>query len=85
MTHYLHCSTNLKHIFPEMKLRGLVPSFYIHVSESNLYIPTMGLTWNLYFLYCVREFLAQPQEQREGPGTSTKQLLAEAPCPPLRS
>ncbi len=26
-----------------MKLRGLVPNFYIHVSLSYLYIPTSGL------------------------------------------
>ncbi len=25
-----------------MKMRGLVPNFYIHVSVSNLYIPTIG-------------------------------------------
>jgi hypothetical protein len=25
-----------------MKLRSLVPSFYIHVSVSDLYIPTVG-------------------------------------------
>jgi hypothetical protein len=25
-----------------MKLRGLVPNSYIHVSESDLYIPTIG-------------------------------------------
>ncbi len=25
-----------------MKLRGLVPNFLIHVSLSNLYIPTIG-------------------------------------------
>ncbi len=40
---------NLKHIFPEMKLRGLVPNFYILVSGSDLYIPTIGLIWNLCF------------------------------------
>jgi hypothetical protein len=34
---------NLKQIFPEMKLRGLSPSSYIHVSVSNLYIPMIGL------------------------------------------
>jgi hypothetical protein len=39
----LHCTENLKHIFPEMKLSGLVPSFYIHVSVSSLYIPTISL------------------------------------------
>jgi hypothetical protein len=37
-----HCTENSKKIFPEMKLRGLVPNFYIHVSVSNLYIPTKG-------------------------------------------
>jgi hypothetical protein len=26
-----------------MKLRGLVPSSYIHISVSDLYIPTIGL------------------------------------------
>jgi hypothetical protein len=29
-----------KQIFPEMKLRGFVPNFWIHVSVSDLYIPT---------------------------------------------
>jgi hypothetical protein len=37
--HYIqHCTENSKQIFPEMKLRGLVPNFGIHV-----YIPTIGL------------------------------------------
>jgi hypothetical protein len=35
-----HCTETSKHIFPEMKLRGLVPNFYIHVYD--LYIPTIG-------------------------------------------
>jgi hypothetical protein len=29
---------NLRHIFLEMNLRGLVPNFHIHVSVSELYI-----------------------------------------------
>jgi hypothetical protein len=33
-----------------MKLRGLVPNFYIHVSVSDLYIPTIGPP---ILLYCV--------------------------------
>ncbi len=37
----LHCSKNFKQIFPDMKLRGLVPNSYIHVSVSDLYIPTI--------------------------------------------
>jgi hypothetical protein len=32
-----------------MKLRGLVPNFYIHVSGSDLNIPKIALIWNLYF------------------------------------
>jgi hypothetical protein len=38
----MHCTENLKQIFPEMKLRGLVPNFYIHVSVSDLHIPMIG-------------------------------------------
>jgi hypothetical protein len=30
------CTENLKEIFPEMKLRGLVPNSSIHVSVSDL-------------------------------------------------
>jgi hypothetical protein len=38
----MHCPENLKQIVPEMQLRGLVPSFYIHVNVGHLYIPTIG-------------------------------------------
>jgi hypothetical protein len=34
---------NLKQIFPEKEYRSLSPNFHIHVSVSELYIPTMGL------------------------------------------
>jgi hypothetical protein len=34
---------NLKQIFPEKEYRGLNPNFHIHVSVSEVYIPTMGL------------------------------------------
>jgi hypothetical protein len=34
---------NLKQIFPEKEYRGLSPNFHIHVSVSELYIPTMSL------------------------------------------
>ncbi len=34
---------NSKQIFSEKELRGLSPNFYIHVSVSDLYIPTIGL------------------------------------------
>jgi hypothetical protein len=43
LNHDLHCTENPIYVFPEMKLRGLVPNFYIHVSVSNLYIPGIGL------------------------------------------
>jgi hypothetical protein len=32
-----------KQIFPEKEYRGLSPNFHIHTSESDLYIPTIGL------------------------------------------
>jgi hypothetical protein len=31
----LHCKQNLIYIFPEMKLRGLVSNFHMHVSVSD--------------------------------------------------
>jgi hypothetical protein len=34
---------NLKQIFPEKEYQGLSPNFHIHVSVSELYIPTRGL------------------------------------------
>jgi hypothetical protein len=39
---------NSKQIFPEKELRGLSPNFYIHVSVSDLYIPTIGLSAGKY-------------------------------------
>jgi hypothetical protein len=38
---------NLKQIFPEKEYRGQSPNFHIHVSVSELYIPTMGLPFLL--------------------------------------
>ncbi len=34
---------NLKQIFPEKEYWGLSPNIHIHVSVSELFIPTMGL------------------------------------------
>ncbi len=34
---------NSKQIFPEKELCGLRPNFHIHVSVSDLCIPTIGL------------------------------------------
>ncbi len=39
----MHFTENLKQIFQEMKLYGLVPNFYIYVSVSDWYIPMIGL------------------------------------------
>jgi hypothetical protein len=33
----IHCTISSKQIFPEMKLRGLVPYSYIHVSVTDFY------------------------------------------------
>jgi hypothetical protein len=38
---------NLKQIFPGKEYRGLSPTFHIHVSKSELYIPTTGLPFLL--------------------------------------
>jgi hypothetical protein len=38
-----HNTENSKLIFPEKELRGHSPNSYIHVSVSDLYIPTIGL------------------------------------------
>jgi hypothetical protein len=32
-----HCTENPIYVFPEMKLRGLLPKSYIHVSVTDLY------------------------------------------------
>ncbi len=34
-----HCKENPIYVFPEKKLRGLIPNLYIHLSVSDLYIP----------------------------------------------
>ncbi len=74
MVSQVHFAKNLIHTFPEMKLCSLIPNFYIHVSGRALYIPMLGLIFGIIiFLYCVRELLAQLQEQREGQGTAAKQ------------
>ncbi len=38
-----HSIENSKQIFPEKELHSLSPSFLIHVSVSDLHIPTIGL------------------------------------------
>ncbi len=37
-----HCNKNPIYVFPEKELHGLSPNFHIHVSVSDLYIPTIG-------------------------------------------
>ncbi len=39
----LQCTENPIYVYPELKLHGLVPNSYIHVSVSDLYIPRIGL------------------------------------------
>jgi hypothetical protein len=40
--YYMHCEENPIYVLPEKKLRGLSPSFHIHVSVSDLHILTNG-------------------------------------------
>jgi hypothetical protein len=37
-----HCKENPINVLSEKKLRGLSANFHIHVSVSDLYIPTIG-------------------------------------------
>ncbi len=37
-----HCKENSIYVLKEKKLRSLSPNSYIHVSVSDLYIPTIG-------------------------------------------
>ena len=39
----IHCTENPIYVFPEMKLGGLVPNSYIHLSVKDLYITRIGL------------------------------------------
>jgi hypothetical protein len=45
-----HFTKNVKQIFAEMKLCGLISNFYIPVSVGHLYIPTISPP---ILLYCV--------------------------------
>jgi len=38
----VHCKEDPIYVFPQIKLRGIVPNFHIHVSVSDLYIPTIS-------------------------------------------
>ncbi len=38
----LHCKEISIYALPEKELRGLSPNLHIHVSVSDLYIPTIG-------------------------------------------
>ncbi len=78
----MHSLENSKHLFPEVKLCGLVSIFYIHVSGMIYIFPWLVFFGISIFLYCVQELSAQPQERREGQGTATS-WLAAVPCPLL--
>ena len=52
-----HYTENSKQIFPEMKLSGLVPNSYIHVSSSNLYIPMMSLPILMQEIWDRRQYI----------------------------
>ncbi len=41
-TGMVHCKEIWIYVFPEKELRGLSPNVHIHVSVSDLYIPTFG-------------------------------------------
>jgi hypothetical protein len=54
-----------QNIFPEMKLRDLLPNFYIHVTGSDLFIPKICLIWTLYFPLLHERTLGSTHRSRE--------------------
>jgi hypothetical protein len=38
----MHWTGKIGQMFPEMKLRGLILNFFIHVSVDDLHIPAIG-------------------------------------------
>ncbi len=38
----VHCNEISIYVIPKKELRGLSPNFHIHVSVSDLYVPTIG-------------------------------------------
>jgi hypothetical protein len=42
----LHCIEDLIYVFPEMKLRSLIPNFYIHVSLDHYIFPRSVLLFS---------------------------------------
>jgi hypothetical protein len=38
----MYCTENSIYVFPEKELRGLVSSFYMHASVSDLFLPRIG-------------------------------------------
>jgi hypothetical protein len=81
---WAHCTENLKHIFPEMKLHGLISNFYIHASGSDLYIPTMGLIWNLYFPVLSDRTLGSTTGEERRVGTSRQAEVGGSSLPSPR-
>ncbi len=59
-------------------------STFMFLGAINIF-PRYVLFGISFFLYCMRERSAQPQERREGQGTATKQGLGAIPCPLLYS
>jgi hypothetical protein len=47
----MHCKEISTYVLPEKELRVLSPNFYIHVSDSDLYILTIGPP--IFLLCCI--------------------------------
>jgi hypothetical protein len=72
-----HKTENSKQIFPEKELRGLSPNFHIHVSVSDIYIPTVSLPLLLQKKYVDRswEYINRSQTYKCGNWTEAAQFL----------
>jgi hypothetical protein len=67
-----------------MKLRGLFPNFYIYVSGSNLYIPTIGLIWNLCFPVLREKTFCSTTEAEKRAGNCRQAVVSSSSLPSLQ-
>ncbi len=76
----IHCTVK-KHIFPEMKLCGLIPNFCIHVSGTFIY--SHNLIWNLHFpALCEKTFSSTTGVERRA-GGNCRQAEVDGSSPPF--
>jgi len=78
----VHCTRNSEHRFL-LKLLGLVPNFYIHLSGIDLYIPTISLILNLYIPVLRERTLGSTTEAERRTGNCCQAVVGGSSLPLL--